>query len=432
MHRPLLSEDTISNHTLIQQFFASMHPRLLQDVETQYTGDHDINTVIAITERLDYIPQSTGAYGKEHYDKQPKQSTHKKPVHKPEKKFKNSDNSAKKMKQRKKGTCSTCGGEGHMAKDFPNKKNQGKAKVTMEATSNIVTELSEYDEVYINTLKFESYAAAKPTRLTRIKAHHPLEVTMFKFTNGKEAKVLFDTGTIGAKLISAAFVTTHGIPCIEIKEPTKILMAINGSRSENHKECTVALTVGKLQTKGYRILVGNQANYDALIGITFLKQQGGIIEYGGLAIDLPMFGIRINGTPTCGHIRAAVITTEDVMGQHPEVFPEVRPEGLPPLRKINHEIRLIPGRALRTLATCWIPERLVKDMRLWINEQIEQGIIEWKPAHRAAPIFAQEKKDKIPMRPLVDLTRRNETTIKDDETISNQRMIMNLLGRVKY
>ena len=36
--------------------------------------------------------------------------------------------------------------------------------------------------------------------------------------------------------------------------------------------------------------------------------------------------------------------------------------------------------------------------------------------HGAAPIFAQEKKDKIRMRPLVDLTARNEITIKDDET----------------
>ena len=48
------------------------------------------------------------------------------------------------------------------------------------------------------------------------------------FINGKEANVLFDTGTIGANLISAAFVTTNGIPCIELKEPTKIPMAMKG------------------------------------------------------------------------------------------------------------------------------------------------------------------------------------------------------------
>jgi len=39
---------------------------------------------------------------------------------------------------------------------------------------------------------------------------------------------------------------------------------------------------------------------------------------------------------------------------------------------------------------------------------------------------------KIRMRPLVDLTARNEITIKDDETIPNQRIILNSLGRVRY
>jgi len=35
MHESRLPEDTISNYTFIQQFFASMHPRLREDVETQ-------------------------------------------------------------------------------------------------------------------------------------------------------------------------------------------------------------------------------------------------------------------------------------------------------------------------------------------------------------------------------------------------------------
>ena len=41
-----------------------MHPRLHQDVEVQYTGEDDINTVIAMAKRIDSIYQSTGAYGK--------------------------------------------------------------------------------------------------------------------------------------------------------------------------------------------------------------------------------------------------------------------------------------------------------------------------------------------------------------------------------
>ena len=68
-------------------------------------------------------------------------------------------------------------------------------------------------------------------------------------------------------------------------------------------------------------------------------------------------------------------------------------------------------------------------MSKWINEKIEQGIIERKMVNGAAPIFAQEEKDKVRMRPLVDLTARNEITIKDDETIATNILDPRTLGK---
>ena len=137
------------------------------------------------------------------------------------------------------------------------------------------------------------------------------------------------------------------------------------------------------------MLVGNLAKYDTVIEMPFLKQQGAIIECRWLAIDLPKFCIRVNSTPTRENIRAGVITTEEVIDQHGEVFLEVIPERLVCRRKINHEICLIPGKNLETLPTYAIPERWAKGMGLWIIEKIEQGLIKWKPVQGAAPIFAQ-------------------------------------------
>jgi len=66
------------------------------------------------------------------------------------------------------------------------------------------------DEVYIHATEIESYATAQTTRPANIKPHGSLEGKIH--LNRKEAKVVFDTGTIGANIVSAHFVTIDGIP----------------------------------------------------------------------------------------------------------------------------------------------------------------------------------------------------------------------------
>ena len=151
MHRSRLPEDTISDYAFIQQFFTCMDSRLRQDVEVQYTGEEDINTVIATAERIDSIHRSTGAYGKMQYDKLPN-NTARKQEPKPKKQF-NIKSKANTTKEPKKRTCFACGGEGHMARNCPSKNDKGKGKPPpkKEAASNLAEQHSEYDEVYINT-----------------------------------------------------------------------------------------------------------------------------------------------------------------------------------------------------------------------------------------------------------------------------------------
>ena len=65
-------------------------------METKYTEDEAINSVIVVAEKLASIIWSTGAYNIELYDKQTKQYNHKKPAHKSRKRVNKDGNSAKK------------------------------------------------------------------------------------------------------------------------------------------------------------------------------------------------------------------------------------------------------------------------------------------------------------------------------------------------
>ena len=107
MLRSQLPEDAISDYAFIQQFFASMHPRLCQDPEVQYNGKKDINEVIAMAERIDFIHRSTGAYGNDSYSTQTNNTQ--KQEQKPKKQF---NIKAKKVanKEQKKKTCFCCCG----------------------------------------------------------------------------------------------------------------------------------------------------------------------------------------------------------------------------------------------------------------------------------------------------------------------------------
>jgi len=77
----------------------------------------------------------------------------------------------------------------------------------------------------------------------------PLKTQPFKalkFTiliNGKSARALADTGTIGGTLISNRFVTRNNIPYIAKKKPVVLKMAVKGSRSTSNYGCNVEIQI---------------------------------------------------------------------------------------------------------------------------------------------------------------------------------------------
>jgi len=433
MYQNKLSEDVITEYIFRQRLYNRMHPKLRQQAKLVYQEDDTFKQLIRDVKRIDAVLRDTGVDKNEKRDYSSNSS-------KPKDRHKSKRKSAKGYKKQDRDdrkaepTCYACGGTGHMSKECPSKqddkKGKGKAIKKEKRSNNVEYEQDSMDEVYIHATEIESYATAQSTRPANIKPHGSLEGTMH--LNVIEAKVLNDTVTIGATIVSPHFVTTHGIPRIKMAKPTKIHMAMKRSRSESQKEGSVEILVVQMKVPNTKMIIGNLAKYNALIGMPFIMQQQGSIDCHKLSLEFPKHRVSVNCTPTSEYVRAAVVSTEEIIDQHAEVFPESIPEGLPPLRKINHRIRLKPGVEVRTLPTYSVPERHTAALSEWIREKEREGVIRCQAVCGPAPMFVQYKKDGKRARPLVDLTERNKITLKDDEPILNQTTILNDMARARY
>ena len=423
----------ITKYIFWKRLYNSWHPKLRQQAELVDQEDDTFKQLLRDVERIDAVLRDTGVYKNEKRDycsssSKPKER-HKSKV-KSAKGYKKQDRDDRKAGQ----TCYSCGGKGHMSKECPSKKDdkkgKGKAIKMVARLNNFEYEQDSMDKVYIHATKIKSYATAQTTRPANIKPHGSLEGMIH--LNGKEVKVLFDTGTIGAHIVSAHFVTPHGIPCIEMAKPTKIHMAMKGSRSERQKECSVEISVGKMKVPNTKMIIGNLAKYDALIGMPIHMQQQASIDCHKLTLEFPKHRVRVNCTPTSDYVRAAAVSTEEILNQHADLFLESILEVLPPLRKINHRIRLKPGIDVRTLPTDSVPERHTAALSEWIRDKERPGVIRRQAVIGAAPMFVQYKKEGKRARPQVDLTERNKITLKDDEPIPNELTILNDMARARY
>jgi hypothetical protein len=120
------------------------------------------------------------------------------------------------------------------------------------------------------------------------------------------------------------------------------------------------------------------------------------------------------------------------LDEYSDVFPDQIPEELPPMREVNHHIRLRDPSNLKNQPTYSIPDAYKSPLCDWINQQQRRGVIYRAEAPGAAPMFVQPKADGKRIRPLVDLKLRNENTVMDSSAIPNQTQILNAVGRARF
>ena len=114
--------------------------------------------------------------------------------------------------------------------------------------------------------------------------------------------------------------------------------------------------------------------------------------------------------------------------EYANLFPKEIPSKLPSMRKINHEIRLIPGAK-------WKPERIFSHDRFkdQIIEKIDRETVTGRTyvinnTENAVLIFTQLKKGSKKARFLLNCVPRNLVTIKDKIPLPNIDELLNWLA----
>jgi len=180
--------------------------------------------------------------------------------------------------------------------------------------------------------------------------------------NGKPARALTDTRTIGVTLISNKLVTTHNIPYPARKNPVTLKMAIKGSRSTTNFSVEVMIQLGKMKVDKVPMLVTPVSEYDILISMDDLIRQGAVINCQKNSIYFSKYKVRVTYDGKSRESRSAMTKVQEVpdyLAIFPKVFVKAVREELPPVRKIMHRINLIDLTKLLKTPTFKAPQALM-------------------------------------------------------------------------
>jgi hypothetical protein len=174
------------------------------------------------------------------------------------------------------------------------------------------------------------------------------------------------------------------------------------------------------------IVMGNQdTTIDVILGMNWLtkyqtslscdKRIVKLVSLSGeeVLVELVLSGPREG---SCHQVTAHIEEIKpseaiNVVSEFPDVFPEELP-GMPPERKVEFSIELIPGTALISKRAYRVSGPYLVELKKQIDELSEKGYIRPSTSPWAAPVLFVEKKDGT-KRMCIDYRSLNEVTIKN-------------------
>ncbi len=103
---------------------------------------------------------------------------------------------------------------------------------------------------------------------------------------------------------------------------------------------------------------------------------------------------------------------KQVLEEFPDVMPKKLPEDLPPRRRVDHVIEVVPGVAPLAKAPYKMSHEELKELKVQLEELLVKGYIKLNKSPYGAPVLFVHKKDGM-LRMCVDYRALNKATVKN-------------------
>ena len=100
-----------------------------------------------------------------------------------------------------------------------------------------------------------------------------------------------------------------------------------------------------------------------------------------------------------------------LLQDYEDIFPEVTPQGLPPIRGIEHQIDFVPRAAIPNRPAYRSSPEKIKEFQRQVSELMEKGYVKESISPCAVPVLLVPKKDET-WRMCIDCPAINNITVK--------------------
>ena len=433
------------------------HPVQLQQY---WTLDDVIRLAIRIEKQLLKKSQFQPSSSRNPFYTRKTQTTQPNPTNKTQAKTTTTNNTRPSFQSKSVVKCFKCQGFGHIASECPNRR----AMTIIEGEVHGASEEDEgpvfdeegpvCDEEFITADHGESLVIRRSLHTALAKEEPWLRHNIFHTrctTQGKVCDVIIDSGSC-ENVVSNYMVEKLNLPTQDHPHPYKLQWLNKGSEVKVSKRCLVTFTIGKkyqdeiwcdvIPMDACHLLLGRPWQYDrrALYdgyANTYSFEKGGIkiklaplppselhqsnketkplvslvtkeqfkvINKEAQAMSLVILLEASKGTVFPPEIKK-------LLGEFPDVVPEEIPQGLPPMRDIQHAIDFIPGAVIPNRPAYRMSPQEHAEIQRQVEELLMKGLIQESVSPCAVPAILVPKKDGS-WRMCVDSRAVNKITIK--------------------